>query len=103
MGLRNVGLIRAAYNFGSSPPLDGGGIFQFAFQYGGGFKYRFSRRWLVQLDYRETLGPQPDFVGRSFHVDDAEDSDPYVINVERTRADALLRQQRTSLGFSFTF
>jgi opacity protein-like surface antigen len=103
VGLRNVGLIRAAYNFGSTPPLNGGGIFQFGFQYGGGFKYRFSRRWLIQLDYRETAGPQPDFIGRSFHVDDAQDSDPYVINVERNRPGAVLRQQRTSLGFSFAF
>jgi LssY C-terminus len=44
VGLRNVGLILAAYNFANTPPLDGGGVFQFGFQYGGGLMYRFSRK-----------------------------------------------------------
>jgi opacity protein-like surface antigen len=103
VGLRNVGLLVAAYNFGTTAPLDGGGIFQFAFQYGGGVKYRVTPHWMVRLDFRDTLGPQPDFIGRSFHVDEPTDSDPYLVYVNRLRPTGPLRQQRATLGFSFTF
>jgi opacity protein-like surface antigen len=103
VGLRNVGLLVAAYNFGTTAPLDGGGIFQFAFQYGGGVKYRVTPHWMVRFDVRETLGPQPDFIGRSFHVDEPTDSDPYLVHVTRLRPTGPLRQQRATLGFSFTF
>ena len=40
LGLKNIGLIKAAFDFGSTPPLDGGGIFEFGLQYGGGIKYQ---------------------------------------------------------------
>jgi opacity protein-like surface antigen len=103
VGLRNVGLILAAYNFANTPPLDGGGIFQFGFQYGGGVKYRFSRRWLVRLDYRETLSPQPNFVGRSIQIGDPSDSDEYIVYKESNRPSGPLRQQRLAAGFSFVF
>lgn len=36
LGLSNIGLISAAYNFGSTPPLEGGGVFQAGLNYGGG-------------------------------------------------------------------
>jgi opacity protein-like surface antigen len=103
VGLRNVGLILAAYNFANTPPLDGGGIFQFGFQYGGGVKYRFSRKWLVQLDYRETLSAQPNFVGRSIQIDDPSDSDEYIVSRESSQPAGPLRQGRLTAGFSFVF
>jgi opacity protein-like surface antigen len=103
VGLRNVGLILAAYNFANTPPLDGGGVFQFGFQYGGGVKYRFSRKWLVRLDYRETLSPQPNFVGRSIHIDDPSDSDEYIVYKESNQPAGPLRQGRLTAGFSFVF
>jgi opacity protein-like surface antigen len=56
-----IGLLSAAYNFGSTPPLEGGGIFQVGFNYGGGIRYRITPRWMIRLDYRETLTSQPDF------------------------------------------
>ena len=102
-GLRNVGLLLAAYNFGSTPPLDGGGIFQFAFQYGGGIKYRLTRRFLVRLDVRETIGPQPNFIGRSITIDDTSPNEEYRIDYEQIRPTGPLRQQRATLGFAFTF
>jgi hypothetical protein len=102
-GLRNVGLLLAAYNFGSTPPLDGGGIFQFAFQYGGGIKYRLTRRFLVRLDVRETIGPQPNFIGRSITIDDTSPNDEYRIDYRQIRPTGPLRQQRATLGFAFTF
>lgn len=103
VGLRNVGLILAAYNFANNPPLDGGGLFQFGFQYGGGVKYRLSRRWLVRLDYRETLAPQPNFVEHSIKVDDPSDSNLYTVYKESSGPSSPLRQQRVTAGFSFVF
>ena len=65
LGLSNIGLLSAAYNFGSTPPLEGGGIFQVGFNYGGGVRYRVTPRWMIRLDYRETLTSQPDFWTKS--------------------------------------
>ena len=103
VGLRNVGLILAAYNFASKPPLDGGGVFQFGFQYGGGIKYRIARHWLVRLDYQETLSAQPDFVERSLQIGDPSDSDEYTLTKETQRPSGPLREQRLTAGFSFVF
>jgi opacity protein-like surface antigen len=61
MGLSNIGVLSAAYNSGSAPPLEGGGIFQVGFEYGAGIRYRIAPRWMVRLDYRATLTSQPDF------------------------------------------
>jgi hypothetical protein len=38
LGLQNVGLLLAAFDFGSTPPLDGGGVFSVGVQYGAGIK-----------------------------------------------------------------
>jgi hypothetical protein len=103
VGLRNVGLFLAAYNFGSTPPLDGGGVFQFGFQYGGGLKYRFSRHWLVRLDFRETLTSDPNFIDRSINITPPLESDPYSIERIRYQQAGAYRQQRLTLGFSFGF
>ena len=103
VGLRNVGLILAAYNFANEPPLDGGGVFQFGFQYGGGVKFRVSRRWLLRLDYRETLSPQPNFVERSIKVDHPSDSDEFLVRKESDLPSGPLRQQRLAGGISFVF
>ena len=103
VGLRNVGLILAAYNFANNPPLDGGGIFQFGLQYGGGIKYRFARHWIGRIDYQETLSPQPDFIERSIHIDDPSASDEYTVVRENIRPHGPLREQRLAAGFSFVF
>jgi opacity protein-like surface antigen len=103
VGLRNVGLILAAYNFANEPPLDGGGVFQFGFQYGGGVKFRVSRRWLLKLDYRETLSPQPNFVEKSIQVDDPSDSDEFIVRKESDLPTSPLRQQRFTGGINFVF
>jgi len=102
-GLRNVGLILAAYNFGSEPPLDGGGVFQFGFQYGGGLKYRVTRRFMLSADYRETLSPQPDFIERSIQLDDPSDSDEYLFTKVTEGPATPLRVKRATLGISFVF
>src|ERR1700761_5166250 len=61
LGLSHLGLISPGYNFGSAPPLEGGGIFQVGLNYGGGIRYRMTPRWMIRADFRETLTAQTDF------------------------------------------
>jgi opacity protein-like surface antigen len=86
-------MFRAAYGFGSVPPLEGGGIFQTGLQVGGGVRYRVSRHWTVRLDYRNTCSPRPDLLRKSL--------EPQIMpeRLERGR----VAQQRVGLGIAFTF
>jgi hypothetical protein len=104
LGLSNIGLLGAAYNFGSTPPLEGGGIFQLGFNYGGGVRYRVSPRWMIRMDYRETLTSQPDFWTKSKNsiLSGIELDDATLTFVGPTFAGAM-RQQRVGGGASFTF
>ena len=98
LGLSNVGLLKSAYNFGSAPPLDGGGIFQPAIQFGGGLKYRYKRCWVLRLDYRSTISNRPNLLKKSLAT--------IVDEITPTPNDSnnhWLAQQKLSLGFSFTF
>lgn len=104
LGLSNIGLLSAAYNFGGTPPLEGGGIFQVGFNYGGGIRYRIAPRWMIRLDYRETLTSQPDFWTKSkssilsgIVLEDA------TLTFVGPVFDSALRQQRVGGGLSFTF
>jgi opacity protein-like surface antigen len=105
LGLGNIGLIGAAYDFGGTPPLEGGGIFQAGLNYGGGVRYRVTPRWMIRADYRETLVSQPDFWTKSekdilsgITVDEGS-----TLTVIGPVFDAPLRQDRVSAGVSFTF
>jgi opacity protein-like surface antigen len=104
LGLSNIGLLSAAYNFGSTPPLEGGGIFQVGFNYGGGIRYRVTPRWMIRLDYRETLTSQPDFWTKSKNniVSNIELDNATMTFVGPVFASAM-RQQRVGGGVSFTF
>ncbi len=64
--IKDAGLIVDAYNFGHKPPLEGGGIFQFGFQYGGGMEYHLTPRLFVRSDFRQTISPQPDYWTKSY-------------------------------------
>lgn len=104
LGLGNIGLITAAYNFGGTPPLDGGGIFQFGFNYGVGVRYRLTPRWMVRLDYRETLISQPDFWSKSRNDILANIYAPdYAVQEVGPVFDGAMRQQHATAGVSFTF
>jgi opacity protein-like surface antigen len=92
-GLNNVGMFRAAYDFGSVPPLEGGGIFQTGLQVGGGVRYRVSPHWTVRFDYRNTCSPRPDLLRKSL--------EPQIMPERLERGK--ISQQRLSLGFAFTF
>lgn len=104
LGLSNIGLLSAAYNFGSTPPLDGGGIFQPGLNYGGGIRYRVTPRWMVRADYRETLTSQPDFWTKSRKDILANiDVGDYTIMEIGPVLQGALRQQHATGGISFTF
>ncbi len=105
LGLSNIGLISAAYNFGSTPPLDGGGIFQPGLNYGGGARYRLTPRWMVRADFRETLTSQPDFWSKSQKdiLSGITVDEQTTLTVVGPILDGPLRQDRVTAGFSFTF
>jgi opacity protein-like surface antigen len=105
LGLSNIGLISAAYNFGSTPPLEGGGIFQVGFTYGGGVRYRITPRWMLRADFRETLTSQPDFWSKSVKsIDNGIVVDPgTVYEVIGPVLQGNSRQDRITGGVSFTF
>lgn len=104
LGLSNIGLISAAYNFGSTPPLEGGGIFQWGFNYGGGIKFRVKPRWMVRFDYRETLISQPDFWTKSKKdILAGLDYGDYSLQEIGPVLDGAMRQQHVTAGVSFTF
>jgi opacity protein-like surface antigen len=104
LGLSNIGLLSAAYNFGSTPPLEGGGIFQPGFNYGSGIRYRITPRWMFRLDYRETLVSQPDFwtKSKSAILSGVEVTDATLTYVGPI-LQGPMRQRRIGGGFSFTF
>ena len=104
LGLSNIGLISAAYSFGGTPPLEGGGIFQFGLNYGGGIRYRVAPRWMVRLDYRETLTPQPDFWSKSKKdILAGIDLGEYNLTEIGPLLNGPMRQMHATAGVSFTF
>lgn len=102
LGLQNIGIIKAAFDFGSTPPLEGGGIFQLGLQYGGGIKVRVLPRFTIRADFRETWTPNPQFL-RDSYTTDYFDTENYRAEYIRVPPDAKFRQQRITLGFAFTF
>lgn len=105
LGLSNIGLISAAYNFGSTPPLEGGGIFQVGLNYGGGVRYRVTPRWMVRADFRETLTSQPDFWTKSKDeiLSEAQVDEGSTLTFLGPVLDGAMRQDRVTGGVSFTF
>ncbi|MBS1800242.1 MAG: LssY C-terminal domain-containing protein [Acidobacteria bacterium] len=104
LGLKNIGLFKAAFDFGNTPPLDGGGIFHFGLQYGGGVKYRVTPRMMLRADWRETWAKNPDIIANSY-----EDYDPnaldetYTTDVIRVGPERKFIKERFTLGVAFTF
>ena len=102
LGAGNIGILKAAFDFGSTPPLEGGGIFQLGFQYGAGIKFRVHPRVTLRADFRETWSKDPEFIKDSYTKDffSEEDFDVTLIPVGH---DSKFRQQRFTLGLAFTF
>ncbi|WP_263369054.1 LssY C-terminal domain-containing protein [Edaphobacter dinghuensis] len=104
LGLSNLGLIKAAFDFGRTAPLDGGGTFQFGLQYGGGIKYRISPRVMMRADYRETWSRNPDIIRNSYENFDIDFNDGnYTSDVFVVKPTAKFFQDRFTLGVAFTF
>jgi opacity protein-like surface antigen len=104
LGLGNLGLIKAAFDFGKTAPLDGGGTFQFGLQYGGGIKYRVSPRVMLRADYRETWSKNPDIIRNSYEDFDIDFNDGnYTSDVFVVKPEAKFFQDRFTLGVAFTF
>jgi hypothetical protein len=106
LGLSNIGIIQAAFNFGSIPPLDGGGVFQLGLQYGGGVKYRVLPRLTMRLDFRENWSRNPKMIRSSYESyvpATPPEAGPYTVTVTNTTPPANYLQQRFTAGFAFTF
>jgi opacity protein-like surface antigen len=59
-----VGTVVSAFNSAGVAPLDGGSVFQPAFTYGGGWKFRVTRLLELQAEYRENYAKDPDFFNK---------------------------------------
>jgi opacity protein-like surface antigen len=104
LGLQNIGMLKAAFDFGRTPPLDGGGIYQVGVQYGAGVSFRVRPRISMRLDFRETWSKNPEFIRESYIDETATEFDPsYDYDVSRNRTSGKFRQQRLTLGVAFTF
>jgi hypothetical protein len=104
LGLKNIGLFKAAFDFGNTPPLDGGGIFQFGLQYGAGLKYRVRPRIMLRMDWRETWSRNPDIIANSYEDFDSHDLDEtYDTTVIRIGPEKNFLQDRYTVGVAFTF
>jgi len=104
LGLSNIGLIKAAFDFGNTPPLNGGGIFQFGLQYGAGMKYRVQPHMMLRADFRETWSKNPSIIRDSYlgYEPDGLD-DTYTTEVNNFKPPSKYFQQRATLGVAFTF
>jgi hypothetical protein len=102
LGLQNVGLLLAAYKFGNTAPLDGGGIFSEGLVYGAGLKVRLHPRITWSVDFRETLSKGPNFLSDSY-TKEYFDSEDFNLQKVRFTSDAKYRQQRFTTGVAFTF
>jgi hypothetical protein len=102
VGLQNIGILKAAFDFGSTPPLEGGGIYQIGLQYGCGIKFRVLPRLTVRADFRETWSKNPQFILDSY-TKDFFFTENYQAEYQFIRAESKFRQQRFTLGFAFTF
>ena len=63
-GLRRIGTVVNAFNSSGVAPLDGGTVFQPALTYGGGMKFRITRLFEFQAEYRESYATDPDFFNK---------------------------------------
>jgi hypothetical protein len=104
IGLKNIGLIKAAFDFGNTPPLEGGGIFHFGLQYGAGVKFRVTPRIMLRADFRETWSKNPDIIADSYEdFDSNELDDTYTTDVIKLKPDQKFIQDRYTVGIAVTF
>jgi opacity protein-like surface antigen len=103
LGLKNIGLIKAAFDFGSVAPLDGGGIFQFGMQYGAGLKYRVSPHTILRADYRETWSKNPDMIKDSYIGFEPDIDGSYTTDLLKIPPPSKFFEDRFTIGVAFAF
>ena len=104
LGLGTIGALTAAYQFGSTPPLEGGGLFQLGVQYGVGMTSRIAKRWRIRGEYRETLTRQPDFLSASKNdIYEVGKLPGYSLQLLGPYKEGVMRQPRTLAGIEFVF
>lgn len=104
LAIKDLGLIIGAYQLGSKPPLEGGGIFHFGVEYGGGFKFQVTPHFFTRLDFREALTPQPDFWTKSYDTfDSLLSSDAVQVTFGKLEKHAPLRRQSLTIGVGVSF
>lgn len=101
---RDVALLIGAYDFGSKPPLEGGGMFQFGLNYGGGVRMHLTPRLFLRADFRETLSRQPDFWKKSReNLITGTNSDTLRLEATSYRSNGPLRHHQFTLGIGLAF
>jgi hypothetical protein len=100
---RDVAFVVSAYNFGSKPPLEGGGIFQIGLQYGAGTRFHITPRFFVRADFRETLSRQPNFWKSSESSLSEAGGDAILISLPPPQRNGLLRHQLVTMGIGVAF
>lgn len=105
IAVKDAGIIVDAYNFGHKPALEGGGIFQFGFQYGAGYIFHVTPRFFIRSDFRETISPQPDYWSKSYPtilaLNQGTESLKFVIGKQTFGGP--LRQRSFTTGFGISF
>jgi hypothetical protein len=103
LGLKNIGLIKAAFDFGNTPALDGGGIFQPGLQYGAGIKYRVTPHTILRADYRETWSKNPDMIKDSYIGFEPDIDGSYTTDLLKIPPPSKFFQDRLTIGVAFAF
>jgi hypothetical protein len=103
LGLKNIGLIKAAFDFGNTPALDGGGIFQPGLQYGAGIKYRVTPHTILRADYRETWSKNPDMIKDSYIGFEPDIDGSYTTDLLKIPPRSKFFQDRLTIGVAFAF
>jgi hypothetical protein len=103
LGLKNIGLIKAAFDFGNTPALDGGGIFQPGLQYGAGLKYRATPHTILRADYRETWSKNPDMIKDSYIGFEPDIDGSYTTDLLKIPPPSKFFQDRFTIGVAFAF
>jgi LssY-like putative type I secretion system component LssY len=97
-----AGFFEGLWDLGSTPPLEGGGIFQPALQYGAGVKV-YRSRWVLRADFRETLSAQPDFWTKSQTFQPSSDIGTITFEPGTLTLHGSLRHRLWSAGIGIAF
>ncbi len=96
---KDLWAVSEAWDFGRTPILDGGSVFQIGFQYGGGVKVHLSPHLVFRADARATISEQPNFWGHPPHTSQLSPIDQ--LSIEQHKGHLHHRSFTAGLGVSF--